>query len=349
MDLDGGKDHAPRVTAQPGPRMTIIHPRGQGSRSDVPLTRGERIASIATGAVALAAVALLFAAPALIIPLIVAVVALRLSLRAWRDERGARRTLLAALPIVGGATALLLFGSDTGWIAIAGIITAAFSIFSGAVAGFGALGSLAHVFDLAPFSEPILFGILSGAVVAALQNLRRWRASSRATDSVVTSALSGDRWTRTIATLQIFAIGIAASYLASLLLESVGLFHGTSLDAVGTATQMWGVVTGGAGGGLGGDATGLLNLLLVLLALFATLLGFGFVIGVCVGAPFGAIGAYLSWQHILHGAAAAGTRHLIHRPPGAIFTAIFRGAAEGGLSGIIAAWLLAALHLVHIC
>jgi hypothetical protein len=328
--------------------MAIIHPgNSQGPKFDRPLTGRQRVANIAIGAVTIAAVAVCFAAPVLIIPLIAAAVALRYAFDAWSDERGARRYLFAALPIAGFAAVILLFASETGWTVIAGILTAALSLFDGAVMGFGALGFLAHVFDLVPFSEPILFGILSGTVIAALQNWRRGRASTRAMDSVITSALSGDRWARTIETLQIFAIGIAAAYLASLLLESIGLFHGASFDVLSTASQMWGVVTGGAGGGPGGDASGWLQLFLILLALFAALLGFGFVVGGCVGAPLGGIGTYLSWRQMVHGAAAAGAHHLIRRPPGTIMAAIFRGIAEGGLSGIIAAWLLAALHLAH--
>jgi hypothetical protein len=322
---------------------------GHEPKSDDSQTAGQWIANAAIGAAVLAIVFLCFAAPALILPLVIAAVVLRFAFRAWSDEPGARRYLLTALPLAGGTALVLLFASDAGWMVIAGIITAAFSVFGGAVAGFGALGLLTHLFDLAPISEPILLGIASGAVVATLQNWRRWRAGPRATDTVVTSALSGDRWARTIETLQTFAIGIVASYLASLLLESVGLFQGAALDTLGTASQMWGVITAGGGGGLGGDAVGLLGLLLTLLALFAALLGFGFVVGGCAGAPLGGIGAYLSWQRVLHAAAAAGTRHVIRRPPGTLAIAVFRGAAEGGVSGVIAAWLLAVLHLVHVC
>ena len=326
-------------------------PHSSQSEYRAPATFSEWLVRIAGGIGVIFVLLICAGAPILLVPLIGGAIVVAGVRRNMRDRRGASGYARAALWVCVPFAVAALF-TETGQLMAGGLVQAVGDLFGGVGAGWSALGLLTHFSSLIWLSEPIFFGVLSGTAIAALQTWRRWRIGHRATGSVVATALSGDAWTRSIATLQIFAVNIVAAYLAAMLLETLGLFHAGGVGATAVAANMLGLILAGGGGG-GGIVAALSGLLFVVLALLFALAGFAIVVGFCGGAPLALIGRFFVWQQILHAATASATRYKLSPPaehvPGRLFESFFLGGVEGAISGAISVCLLAVLHLARIC
>ncbi len=331
--------------------MTIVNPGSRSGRDDenTRISTRERSRRIAVALAALLSAGAVFLVnPSLFLPLVV----VWIGYSRWRAaDRGAGNWTGAALMAAGAlGTALIAVATPAAqsFFLVFGTIQFAISALAGLFTGFGALS---HVLNALPFTQPILLGLIAGLVLGLLQNWRRWRMNARLSESLVGTALSGERWARSWLTLETFAVNVAAAYLTALLLEALGVFQ-TGGDLIGTTTAMWKIVASGGSSGAG-DYFGVFLLIVMLLALAGALLGFGLVIGFCGGAPIGGLGGLLSWRQMLQSATAAAAQRTFARPhrPGRtrwFLIAFFRGGFEGAISGVLTGWLLAGLHLAKL-
>ena len=244
--------------------------RGVTSTSS-PMSVGQRIAMAIAIVFALGAVVLFFIAPGLVFALGGGAVLIGLAGRSYAENRGAARVILPLVWLIAPVAGLVLLFGNGGFLFF-GLIEALLAPFGGAAAAWQALALLPRIVDLPMLAEPLLLGAASGLVAGCLTHWRRWRIGERTTDSLVSSALSGDRWSLTVLSLQTFAVSVAAAYVAASLLAMLGVFDIANADPLAMASALSHSVGGGGGPPYGPHA---LSLILVLLIALAAIGGFG--------------------------------------------------------------------------
>jgi len=335
--------------------MTIVGPgryRGpDDNRNSRNLSTRERVAGGVFVAVIIVAVVACFANPALILPVIGLAVLAAVVGGILRNNRGFRRYALLGVLLAGIGGAVAVLASPAAMPLLGGVIYGVISIFTGIGTGWHALWLLPEALAAVPFAEPLLLGAASGTLTVLLLRLIRSRLTEKAVDSLVSASLSGDPWSRSLLTVETFVVSVISSYLAIVLLEHLGVFAAHGADAFGTATAAWHVLGGGGGGDFSGGIPWL-GILIMLVILFCLMLGFGCVTGIATGIPLGTFSGWLSWNRLMHGAAAAVARDFFIRMERReatrgrwIGAAVGRGCGEAMIGGILGGFLLLVLHI----